>query len=378
MKIVMVDSTSYRQATRLGSHAIAREWKHIGGDLFWIGAPIYPHFLFARRRRDPVIARRVDVWKRGGARDADGTLEYYPLLLLPPLDRPVLRSAFVARHTLRFSVPPLDAIIRRLGYQTPDVLWLSCGRFARPAQSMMKPRVSAIRIADDYTQFTGVPASLEPLQDEMVDRVDAVFVTSRILEEKVGRRRKDVIYLPNAVSDTFFAPPAPEPEWMRPFPHPRIVFVGSLDNWLDIDVFGEIAKRLPNASVLVIGPGRAPRSAPANVHYLGPRPYETLPAVLQHCDVGIAPFRRNALTESVNPLKVYEYLATGLPVVATRTHELERIDAPIRLCATPAEFANAVAEHTDRDPAGRDARVAFAREHTWSRRFEIVRRALRV
>jgi len=82
MKIVMVDSTSYRQATRLGSHAIAREWKNLGGDLLWIGAPVYPHFLLGRR--DPVIARRVEVWKRGGARDADGTLEYYPLLYCRP------------------------------------------------------------------------------------------------------------------------------------------------------------------------------------------------------------------------------------------------------------------------------------------------------
>jgi glycosyltransferase involved in cell wall biosynthesis len=162
------------------------------------------------------------------------------------------------------------------------------------------------------------------------------------------------------------------------FPRPRVVMVGRLDEWVDFDAVARVGERLPRASVLVVGPGTpARRSYPANVHFTGPVAHAELPALLGACDVGLVPFVKSAHTHAVSPLKLFEYLAAGLPVVATRLDEIEATSPPALLCDSTAAFAEAAAEVQDGDPAGRAARVAFAREHTWSKRYQTARRALR-
>jgi glycosyltransferase involved in cell wall biosynthesis len=211
----------------------------------------------------------------------------------------------------------------------------------------------------------------------MVDGVDAVFVTSRRLHHKLRVRRPDAVYLPNGVADIFFQPSAVEPAVLARFAHPRVVFVGALDAWVDFDTIARVGETRPRASVLVFGPGQPKhRAYPANVHFLGPYPYRDLPALLRHCDVGIVPFVANELTHAVSPLKLFEYLAAGLATVATRLDEIEASESPALLCDDADAFASAVASVADGDPDGRAARVAFAREHTWPKRFETVRKVL--
>jgi glycosyltransferase involved in cell wall biosynthesis len=295
----------------------------------------------------------------------------------PVVDRPFFRSGFAARRTLRVTIPRLERVLAKLEFSTPDVLWLSNSRFSHALPALVRARVTACRISDDWGHFGNVPPSLIALHDAMVDSADMVFVTSRRLQEKIAHRRPDAVYLPNAVADFFFAPAGPEPPMLAKFPRPRIVFVGKLDAWVDYDVIAHVGERFPRASVLVVGPGQAAtRAYPGNVHFTGPFPYGELPALLLACDVGLVPFVRNELTRAVSPLKLFEYLACGLPSVATRLDEIEASHAPAALCDTAAEFADAVAAILQHEDADRAARIDFARENTWSKRFEVVRAAL--
>ena len=372
----MAEATDYRGPTQVGSHAIARAFAADGARVCWVGTPIYPS-TFLRARRDPHALRRINAWLGDGHRDAGGIAEYYPLTLLPVVDRPFLRTRFAARHTLHATLPRVDTVIRDMGFARPDLLWLSNSRFSHAMVPMVHARQRACRISDDWAHFGHVPAALVELHEEMVDGCDVVFVTSRRLQDKLGRRRPDAVYLPNGVADIFFAAPAPEPAVLAGFPRPRVVFVGKLDAWIDFDTIARVGERLPRASVLVVGPGEATRRAyPANVHFTGAFPYEGLPALLAHCDVALVPFVKSELTQAVSPLKMFEYLATGLPVVATRLDEIEAAGAPVHLCDDADAFAAAVATVLDGDPAGRAARVAFAREHTWNRRYTVIRRSL--
>src|SRR5262249_1960842 len=126
------------------------------------------------------------------------------------------------------------------------------------------------------------------------------------------------------------------------------------------------------------GPDRVdltPLRALANVRLLGPRPYGELPAYLRASDAGIVPFVVNDLTHAIHPLKVYEYLAAGLPVVATPMEETASLGAPLHLAGTAEEFARALEDSLaeSRGPAGDHARMerqAFAGRNTWDRRFE--------
>jgi glycosyltransferase involved in cell wall biosynthesis len=358
----------------VGSHALAREFVRAGADVFWLGTPLYPYSI---ARADAHTRRRFAVWSRGGERSADGVFEYYPLTFFPVVDRTLFRTRFVARHTMAATLPRVESVIRRCGCASPDVVWLSNSRFSHPVWRMAHAKKSACRVSDDWAHFGRVPSSLLSLHDEMIDGVDAVFVTSRRLADKLRARRPDAVYLPNGVADIFFEADAAEPPVLQRFPHPRVVFVGALDAWVDYDTIAHVGTRLPHASVLVFGPGEpVRRSYPSNVHFLGTYPYRGLPTLLRHCDVGMVPFTKNELTHAVSPLKLFEYLAAGLATVATRLDEIEASASPAILCDDSDAFARAVESVLDGDPRGREARVAFARQHTWPRRFETVRATL--
>jgi glycosyltransferase involved in cell wall biosynthesis len=374
-RVLMAEATDFRTEMQVGSHALARQFLSFGAHVMWIGTPLYPHTFM--RARDATTTRRVEVWRRGGV-TRDGLTEYYPFTALPALNRPLLNTKFAAQQTLRATCPPLSHVIKRHGFLDPDVLWLSASRFSYPLLSVVRARRSAYRMSDDWAAFPEVPRALIELEARIIKRVDAVFVTGRVLEARVRQERPDVVYLPNGVDEVFFASPRAEDEALARFPHPRVVFAGTLGDWIDYDAVRETAQRNQNASVLLVGAGASARGKhlPANVRVMGAVPYDRLPAVLHACDVGIVPFLRTPRTEAASSNKVFQYLACGLPVVASRTSEFDQANAPVSLCDDAASFAEAVGNAIAQGTSGREGRIAFARLHTWSRRAEAVRRAL--
>ncbi len=372
----MAEASDYQGPIQVGSHALAREFVRAGARVFWLGSPLDPRSIVAAAR-DPHVRARFRVWRSNGWDAHDDVFEYTPLTFLPVVDAPLLRSYFVGENTLRATLPRVDTVVRARGFASPDLVWLPNSRFAHAAWKMARARTSACRLSGDWAHFGRVPESLIRLHDRMVDGVDAVFVTSRRLAHALRARRPDAVYLPNAVSELFFTGEAIEPPVLARFPRPRLVFVGALDTWVDFDTLAELGRRIPHASVLVFGPGEPKRhSYPANVHFMGAYPYRDLPTLLRHCDVGLVPFIKSDLTHAVSPLKLFEYLAAGLPTVATRLDEIERSESPARLCDDASAFVRAVESALDGDPGGRAARVAFAREHTWPQRFATVRTTL--
>jgi glycosyltransferase involved in cell wall biosynthesis len=175
------------------------------------------------------------------------------------------------------------------------------------------------------------------------------------------------------------APGLREPAELAGLPRPRAVYAGSLDSWFDAALLGAVASLLPRWAFVLIGPVRAAlrdlRGRP-NVVLLGPRPYADLPAYFRHADAGLVPFVLTPLTHAIHPIKIYEYLAAGLPVVATPMEESAAIGAPIRLAAGPEAFAAALEAARSEGADAAAARSAFARRHTWDRRFEELMGAL--
>ncbi len=371
----MAEATDFRGTTQVGSHALARQFVSGGAQVCWIGTPLYPHTFL--RPKDEGTRRRMRIWAQGGA-TTDGVTEYYPFSFLPVMNRPLLDTRRVATNTLRATWPPVSRVIRKHGFAEPDVLWLSASRFSYPMLSAVHARRRAYRMSDDWSAFPEVPRSLIDLEARILTSVDTVFVTARILEARVRAQRPDVVYLPNGVDDIFFETPARESAWIAQFPRPRVVFVGTLGEWVDTEAIATAARRVPNASFLMVGP-QGPAAAgkfPANVRFTGPVPYRDLPALIHSCDAGIVPFRRTPRTEAASSNKVFQYLAAGLPVVASRTAEIEQSNAPVTISDGSEQFAEAVAHALGDPAAGRDERIEFARQNTWAVRAAVVRRAL--
>lgn len=189
---------------------------------------------------------------------------------------------------------------------------------------------------------------------------------------------------PNVADTELFARPGPVDPAMAALPRPRIVFTGAIvATKLDVEMLARLAAARPDWSFALVGPVGAgdpgtdvsALGAP-NVHLLGPRRYDELPAVLRGADAGLIPYAVNDLTRSVFPMKVYEYLSAGLPVVSTRLPALDGLpDIAFARDATEAERKLAELLAGD-DPARRAARSQAARGHSWERRLEEIAAAL--
>ncbi len=191
--------------------------------------------------------------------------------------------------------------------------------------------------------------------------------------------RKKVLLLRNAADFELFASASVRPSHSRP----RIGYFGAVSEWFDLDLVAQLARRRPEWDFEILGStfgSGAERLGASNVRFRGEVPYPELPAALALFDVSIIPFRLGPLTEATNPVKVYEMLSSGKPVVATPIPELVRLaaDGLVRVASDAAEFEAQIAAALEEDDPGlRDRRAAYARANSWTARAEELLRAMR-
>jgi GT2 family glycosyltransferase len=184
-------------------------------------------------------------------------------------------------------------------------------------------------VIDHLDVFPHPRMALRRNEDRALERADAVFAVSQPLLEQARQRRPDALYLPNGVDFAHFAAkPDPEvvPERLersRALGRPAAGFIGALARWVDVDLLAELAASRPDWDFVLVGEAlddsfsRLREAGYDNVLFLGPRPYAVIPSILSALDAGLIPFRMGPEGAHASPIKMYEYLAAGLPVVAT-------------------------------------------------------------
>ena len=378
-RVVIATANHWDSPVTTGSQQYARLFAEAGWDVAYLSDPISP-FQLVRPRSWLYNRAKFGLWARGGDRHLEGRMwAYNHLSLLPIFNAPVLRSELAIRRSLDLSFPRPVRKLADEGFEAPELLWLEHLVF-EGLMDRLDAGATVYRLADDPELFPEpYPPGLLRRVPEVLARVDLVVATARRLVEKALEHRDGgVLYLPNGVDYRHFAGEHPEPEDLAGIARPRVLYVGSLEPWFDVDAVVAAARRHPGFRFVIIGPVRtdlgALRDQP-NVHLLGPRPYTDVPGYMAHADVGIVPFRPLEEIQAVHPIKVYEYLAAGLPVVSTDWEELESMDAPIARAGSKEAFARAVGEAVD-DPGDPEPRRAYARSNSWAARFESLRKPL--
>lgn len=228
---------------------------------------------------------------------------------------------------------------------------------------------------DEYGELHGVDRDIvTPLEPQFLRSVDAVVATAAILASTKRPPSGRTLHLPQGVNYEHFALPRAVPDVLAALPRPLIGFAGGVGPAIDFDLLLRVCQAHPSASVVLVGPAQVTlptHSWPANLHHIGPRPYSELPAYVQAFDVGLIPYVLNDWTRAVDPLKLLEYLAAGIPVVATDLPEVAKYAHAVRVGATTEDFLAAIdAALADAGPERAAARRAVAREHRWEHRAE--------
>ena len=272
---------------------------------------------------------------------------------------------------------------RRLGFKDPQ-LWAYL-----PTSIDLLDHIDTSAViyhcVDEHSAFPGFvsPEVVKGYDDALTARADLVVTTAANLRASRIHLNPRIYHVANAADADLFGaaldPALPLPDDVAALPAPRIGVVGVHDERLDVAAIEAIARHDPRWTVLVIGPIRHGdvdmdhlRSLP-NVHVLGGRPVTMLPAYLKAMDVALIPYKLNELTRNIFPLKLYEYLAAGVPVVSAALPELAEMSDVILFAKTSEEYPALVAQALAEDsPAKRAARVNLAAHNTWDDRVEVI------
>ncbi|MGD0453278.1 MAG: glycosyltransferase [Solirubrobacteraceae bacterium] len=329
------------------------------------------------------IARRL---RRGLAppRAVDG------LHVLSPLVLPFHRSRLVRALNARLLPALVRRAARRLGMSAP-ILWAYVPQ-AEVLIDALGPSLIVYHCVDDIAAHARIDtASFRAAEQRFAARADLVLASAPALAERLRRFSANVLDAPNVADTELFSqalipsPPATLDPQMAALPAPRIVFTGAIVAVkLDLGLLAELARLRPSWSFALvgpIGPGEphadiSAITAQPNIHLLGPRAYDELPNVLRAADAGLIPYSRNELTDSVFPMKVYEYLAAGLPVIATPLPALEGV-AEVRSAADAQGIALLLEQALAEDsPERRAERSRAAAAHSWDRRLQEIAAAI--
>jgi UDP-galactopyranose mutase len=222
---------------------------------------------------------------------------------------------------------------------------------------------------------------------------DVVFTGGHSLYEykKAHSQHANIHPFPSSVDTAHFGRarcPLAEPADQAAIPHPRIGFFGVIDERMDLALLSELADQRPDLQLVMVGPvvkispGALPQRP--NLHWLGSKTYQELPAYLAGWDVAMLPFARNEATRFISPTKTPEYLAAGKPVVSTSITDVVRPygnEGLAWIADSAGEFAIAIDEALRSD---RTARIAHADafldglswDRTWSQMWAQVQRAI--
>lgn len=345
-------------------------------------------FIESLGLRAPQLAGRdlARIWRRlrrglARARAVDGLHVLSPLVI--PLHRYRLVRALNAR-LLRMLV---RRACRELSIEHP-ILWGYVPQ-AEILIDTLEPSLIVYHCVDDIAAQERIDtASFRAAEERFAGRAALVLASAPALAARLRRISSNVLEAPNVADTELFAGAlglGPLDEGMAALPQPRIVFTGAIVSIkLDMTLLAELARLRPQWSFALVGPvgpgdphtDVSLLNAEPNVHLLGPRTYAELPAVLRAADAGLIPYARNELTDSIFPMKVYEYLAAGLPVLATPLPALAGV-ADLASAADAAGIAALLDQALAEDsPALRVARSQRAAAHSWDARLAEIQAAI--
>jgi glycosyltransferase involved in cell wall biosynthesis len=317
-----------------------------------------------RRRRNELFEIHENIW-----------------LLTPP---PLLPGRYylpdIATLNARIVERLCKSSVQKLNFQNP-VLWLYKPEHSRLI-GRLGERAVVYHCIDEYT--AGISGRkrqvIQSLEAELMQRANVVFANSQLTYENKRHYNPHTYHLPSAADVAHFStaaditvPVSPE---LAHLPHPQLLVLGNINEKIDIPLLNGLAGQRPDWTLILIGQVNGPvpqfdeLCAKPNVHYLGKRRYADLPSLLRSADLCLLPYVQGEITRYRSPLKLYEYLATGKPIVSTPHPEVEQFNEFVTI-ASRSGFISAIENTLAHDTQDKkENRIAVARQQTWDNRID--------
>ena len=374
-------STTDWDVPQFGSRQqIAMEFVRRGHRVLFVEIPRALHSFIS----DPAGTRR-SLRRMGRIRQIPGgPLAYTPLPVFPVYYHP-LTNALSQRLLVRY----VRAAVARLRWRI-DVLWTYWPNTAYMI-GRLGEHVAVYHCIDDFVA-AGYPLTspqyVARMEAEQCRRVDIVFARTERLASARRQHNPNTHLLPGGVDARHFDPARSSVPHraIDILPRPRVGLVGTIDDRVDTELIGYCARNLPHATFVLVGPVKKHRvdvrclEDLPNVHMLPPCSHAQVPSIVAGLDVCLVPYRVNAYTEGVSPIKLYEYLAMGKPVVTTDLPYLRREARHIQIGQTREQFLVGIEKALCSAPTDKESAAwrAAAEAQSWSRQVDEIEQHLQV
>lgn len=234
---------------------------------------------------------------------------------------------------------------------------------------------------DDWVGFPSIGTELLKQEKVLVAEADLVTVTGSLLEKKWSAHNANCVLIRNGVDFPFFTDHCVPNSLLAEIKGPIIGFYGALAEWVDYALLANIAAQRPDWNFVLIGDvfvkDLSGLESMPNVHLTGKKPYSDMPLYLYRFDVCLIPFRLYNVTHAVDPVKFYEFISTGKPVVSVPLEEMKCYEEFVYFANGPEEFLAKIQLALDERTLDMATnRVEFARTNDWKNRFDDTRRAI--
>lgn len=315
---------------------------------------------------------------QGGIREVEPNI-----FVLSPLAIPLYGSEAVRALNGELLKRQVRQAMKTLGFTRP-ITW-SFFPASAPVVGTIGEELVVYQCVDEFSAFSDTNGKhIAEMESQLLAKANLVICSAERLYQSKSKQNANTRLVRHGVDFHHFVkacdPKTEVPADVRHLPKPVIGFFGLIADWVDLEAIAAAAKAHPQGSVVMLGkvqPGVdvGVLKALPNVHFLGRKKYEDLPAYCKGFDVALMPFRLNELTLNANPLKVREYLAAGLPVVSTDIPEVRSVGQCL-IATSHEDFVDKVKQALADAPGPRRERAQRIFHESWDARVDDMRRAV--
>lgn len=261
--------------------------------------------------------------------------------------------------------------------------------FLLDALRLMKVKIlyDCVDEISGFSNLARAGSAILEAEENLIKTSSTIIASSKTLHEKISKIRSGCVYVPNAVDFEHFnsaTQTIEKPPEIKNVKRPIVGFIGAVYDWINVDLLCRLAESHPDYSILLVGPvnfGLDKLKKYSNVIMVGAKKYELLPPYLSFMDVCLIPFKINKLTRASNPIKLYEYLAAGKPVVSTALPEVYNNASEIVYIGKDDDdfikkVEKAVNESKSENKLVVSKRISYARENSWEKRIKTIEKLL--